>query len=410
MSALDAYKIRQDFAILDQVVNDEPLVYLDNAATTQKPQVVLDALMAYYHEDNANVHRGVHTLAERATATYEASREKIRQFINAKSTKEILFTRGTTTGLNWVGRFAEQVLEPGDEVVISIMEHHSNIIPWQEACKKTGANLVYAYLRDGQLDMEDLANKITEKTKFVSLAQVSNVLGCINPVKEIAKLAHQVGAYMVVDGAQSAPHMATDVQDLDCDFFTLSGHKMLGPTGIGVLYGKEEILNRMNPIEFGGEMIDFVYEQEATWKELPWKFEAGTPNIAGAIALGAAVDYLSALGMENVHAYEQELVDYVLPKLQAIEGLTVYGPEDSGKHAGVIAFNIDGLHPHDVATALDYEGVAVRAGHHCAQPLINHLGITSAARASFYIYNTKEDCDKLVEAILATKEFFNGTL
>ena len=410
MSALDAYKIRQDFAILDQVVNDEPLVYLDNAATTQKPQVVLDALMTYYHEDNANVHRGVHTLAERATAAYEASREKFCQFINAKSTKEVLFTRGTTTGLNWVGRFAEQVLEPGDEVVISIMEHHSNIIPWQEACKKAGAKLVYAYLKDGQLDMEDLANKISEKTKFVSLAQVSNVLGCINPVKEIAKLAHQVGAYMVVDGAQSAPHMAIDVQDLDCDFFTLSGHKMLGPTGIGVLYGKEEILNQMNPIEFGGEMIDFVYEQEATWKELPWKFEAGTPNIAGAIALGAAVDYLSNLGMENVHAYEQELVDYVLPKLQAIEGLTVYGPEDPSQHAGVIAFNIDGLHPHDVATALDYEGVAVRAGHHCAQPLINHLGISSTVRASFYIYNTKEDCDKLVEAILATKEFFNGTL
>lgn len=410
MSTLDAYKIRQDFAILDQVVNDEPLVYLDNAATTQKPQVVLDALMAYYHEDNANVHRGVHTLAERATAAYEASREKLRQFINAKSTKEVLFTRGTTTGLNWVGRFAEQVLEPGDEVLISIMEHHSNIIPWQEACKKTGAKLVYAYLKDGQLDMEDLTNKITEKTKFVSMAQVSNVLGCINPVKEIAQLAHQVGAYMVVDGAQSAPHMTIDVQDLDCDFFALSGHKMLGPTGIGVLYGKEEILNQMNPIEFGGEMIDFVYEQEATWKELPWKFEAGTPNIAGAIALGVAVDYLSNLGMENVHAYEQELVDYVLPKLQAIEGLTVYGPKDSNQHTGVIAFNIDGLHPHDVATALDYEGVAVRAGHHCAQPLITHLGISSAARASFYVYNTKEDCDKLVEAILATKEFFNGTL
>lgn len=410
MSTLDAYKIRQDFAILDQVVNDEPLVYLDNAATTQKPQVVLDALMAYYHEDNANVHRGVHTLAERATAAYEASREKLRQFINAKTTKEVLFTRGTTTGLNWVGRFAEQVLEPGDEVLISIMEHHSNVIPWQEACKKTGAKLVYAYLKDGQLDMEDLTNKITEKTKFVSLAQVSNVLGCINPVKEIAQLAHQVGAYMVVDGAQSAPHMTIDVQDLDCDFFALSGHKMLGPTGIGVLYGKEEILNQMNPIEFGGEMIDFVYEQEVTWKELPWKFEAGTPNIAGAIALGAAVDYLTNLGMENVHAYEQELVDYVLPKLQAIEGLTVYGPEDLNQHTGVIAFNIDGLHPHDVATALDYEGVAVRAGHHCAQPLITHLGISSAARASFYVYNTKEDCDKLVEAILATKEFFNGTL
>ena len=410
MSTLDAYKIRQDFAILDQVVNDEPLVYLDNAATTQKPQVVLDALMAYYHEDNANFHRGVHTLAERATAAYEASREKLRQFINAKTTKEVLFTRGTTTGLNWVGRFAEQILEPGDEVLISIMEHHSNVITWQEACKKTGAKLVYAYLKDGQLDMEDLTNKITEKTKFVSLAQVSNVLGCINPVKKIAQLAHQVGAYMVVDGAQSAPHMTIDVQDLDCDFFALSGHKMLGPTGIGVLYGKEEILNQMNPIEFGGEMIDFVYEQEATWKELPWKFEAGTPNIAGAIALGAAVDYLTNLGMENVHAYEQELVDYVLPKLQAIEGLTVYGPEDPNQHTGVIAFNIDGLHPHDVATALDYEGVAVRAGHHCAQPLITHLGISSAARASFYVYNTKEDCDKLVEAILATKEFFNGTL
>ena len=410
MSALDAYKIRQDFAILDQVVNDEPLVYLDNAATTQKPQVVLDTLMAYYHEDNANVHRGVHTLAERATAAYEASREKLRQFIYAKSTKEVLFTRGTTTGLNWVGRFAEQVLEPGDEVVISIMEHHSNIIPWQEACKKTGAKHDYAYLKDGQLDKEDLGNKITEKTKFVSLAQVSDVLGCINPVKEIAKLAHQVGAYMVVDGAQSAPHMAIDVQDLDCDFFTLSGHKMLGPTGIGVLYGKEEILNQMNPIEFGGEMIDFVYEQEATWKELPWKFEAGTPNIAGAIALGAAVDYLSALGMDNIHAYEQELVDYVLPKLHEIEGLTVYGPENPSQHAGVIAFNIDGLHPHDVATALDYEGVAVRAGHHCAQPKKKNLGISSTTQTSFNIYNTKEDCDKLVEAILATKEFFNGTL
>ena len=409
MSALDAYKIRQDFAILDQVVNDEPLVYLDNAATTQKPQVVLDTLMAYYHEDNANVHRGVHTLAERATAAYEASREKLRQFINAKSTKEVLFTRGTTTGLNWVGRFAEQVLEPGDEVVISIMEHHSNIIPWQEACKKTGAKLVYAYLKDGQLDMEDLANKITEKTKFVSLAQVSNVLGCINPVKEIAKLAHQVGAYMVVDGAQSAPHMAIDVQDLDCDFFTLSGHKMLGPTGIGVLYGKEEILNQMNPIEFGGEMIDFVYEQEATWKELPWKFEAGTPNMAGAIGLAAAVDYLDKIGMDAIEAHEQELIAYVYPKLQAIEGLTIYGSQDLAQRSGVIAFNLGDLHPHDLATALDYEGVAVRAGHHCAQPLLQYLEVPATARASFYIYNTKADCDKLVDGLQKTKEFFNGT-
>lgn len=410
MTTLDIQKIRQDFPILNQYVNDEPLVYLDNAATTQKPDQVLACLNNYYHQDNANVHRGVHTLAERATADYEAAREKARRFINAKSTKEVLFTRGTTTGLNWVAHFAEEVLQPEDEVLISIMEHHSNLIPWQEACRKTGAKLIYVYLKDGQLDLADFKNKISARTKFVSLAHVSNVLGCINPIKEIAQLTHQHNAYMVVDGAQSAPHMPIDVQDLDCDFFAFSGHKMLGPTGIGVLYGKEDILNQMSPIEFGGEMIDFVYEQEATWKELPWKFEAGTPNIAGAIAFGAALDYLTELGMDQVHAHEQKLVDYVLPKLQAIEGLTVYGPEDPTKHVGVIAFNLDGLHPHDVATALDYEGVAVRAGHHCAQPLINALGIHSAARASFYIYNTKEDCDKLIEAIIKTKEFFNGTL
>lgn len=410
MVEIDTYKIRQDFPILDQLVNDEPLVYLDNAATTQKPRQVLEVLQAYYENDNANVHRGVHTLAERATAEYEAAREKARSFINAKSTKEVLFTRGTTTGLNWVARFAESVLKEGDEVLISVMEHHSNIIPWQQACQKTGAKLVYAYLKDGALDLDDLYSKLSDKTKFVSLAHVSNVLGCINPVKEIAEQAHKFGAYMVVDGAQSAPHMTIDVQDLDCDFFALSGHKMLGPTGIGVLYGKEEVLNLMSPVEFGGEMIDFVYEQEATWKELPWKFEAGTSNIAGAIALGAAFDYLLEVGMDAIHQHEQELVAYVLPKLQAIDGLTVYGPANADKHAGVIAFNLEGLHPHDVATAMDYEGVAVRAGHHCAQPLINHLGIHSAARASFYIYNTKEDCDKLVEAILKTKEFFNGTL
>ncbi|AWN18142.1 cysteine desulfurase [Streptococcus sobrinus] len=407
---LDTNTIRKDFKILDQVVNDEPLVYLDNAATTQKPQAVLEVLRAYYETDNANVHRGVHTLAERATAAYEASREEARAFIKAKSTKEVLFTRGTTTGLNWVASFAKEVLQPGDQILISIMEHHSNVIPWQEACRATGAQLVYVYLKDGQLDMADLKAKLSEKTKFVSIAQASNVLGCLNPVKEIAGLAHQVGAYMVVDGAQSAPHMPIDVQDLDCDFFAFSGHKMLGPTGIGILYGKEEILNRMSPVEFGGEMIDFVYEQEANWKELPWKFEAGTPNIAGAIALGAALDYLDEIGMAEIHAHEQELVAYVLPKLQAIGGLTLYGPENPSQHTGVIAFNLDGVHPHDLATALDYEGLAVRAGHHCAQPLINHLGIHSAARASFYLYNSRADCDKLVQAILAAKEFFNGTL
>ncbi|MGT2845123.1 cysteine desulfurase [Streptococcus hongkongensis] len=407
---LDPIQVKKEFPILNQVVNDEALVYLDSAATSQKPIQVLEKVQAYYLEDNANVHRGVHTLAERATRSYEASREKVTRFINAKSTKEVLFTRGTTTSLNWVAQFAKSTLQAGDQVLISVMEHHSNIIPWQQACQATGAELVYVYLRDGQLDMDDLKSKLTEKTKFVSLAHASNVLGTVNPIKEITQLAHAVGAYMVVDGAQSVPHMAIDVQELDCDFLAFSGHKMLGPTGIGVLYGKEALLNQMDPIEFGGEMIDFVSEQEASWKDLPWKFEAGTPNIADAIGLGAAVDYLDTIGMDAIAKHEAELVAYVMPKLAAIDGLTIYGPANPAEHTGVIAFNIDGLHPHDVATALDYEGVAVRAGHHCAQPLLSYLRVSSTIRASFYIYNTKEDCDKLVEAIIKTKEFFNGTL
>ncbi|MBX9076526.1 cysteine desulfurase [Streptococcus anginosus] len=409
MSKLDVEVFRKDFSILDQIVNDEPLVYLDNAATTQKPTQVLEAIAAYYEKDNANVHRGVHTLAERATAAYEAARERVCSFIHAASTKEVLFTRGTTTGLNWVVRYAESVLQPGDEVLISVMEHHSNIIPWQEACKKTGARLIYAYLKDGMLDLADFRSKLTEKTRFVALAHVSNVLGVVNPIKEIAELVHQTNALLVVDGAQSVPHMKIDVQDLDVDFFAFSGHKMLGPTGIGVLYGKEELLEQMSPVEFGGEMIDFVYEQEATWKELPWKFEAGTPNIVGAIGLAAAIDYLDKIGMETVHQYEQELIAYVFPKLQAVEGLTIYGSEDLTQRSGVISFNLAGLHPHDVATALDYEGVAVRAGHHCAQPLLSYLGVAATVRASFYLYNTKADCDKLVEALQKTKEFFDGT-
>ncbi len=409
--SLEIAKIRRDFQILDQIVNDEPLVYLDSAATTQKPKQVLDVMRRYYEQDNANVHRGVHTLAERATADYEASRDKARAFLNAGSRKEILFTRGTTTGLNWVAKFAEQLLQPGDEVVISIMEHHSNIIPWQQAVAKTGAVLKFVYLKDGELDMADLEAKITDQTKFVSITHVSNVLGVINPVKAIGQIAHRHGAIMVVDGAQSAPHMQIDVVDLDCDFFTLSGHKMAGPTGIGVLYGKADLLNQMNPIEFGGEMIDFVYEQTATWKELPWKFEAGTPNIAGSIGLGAAIDYLTEIGLADIHQHEQDLINYVMPKLREIDGLTIYGPVDNTRRGGVIAFNIDGLHPHDVATALDMEGVAVRAGHHCAQPLINYLEVPATARASFYLYNTFADCDKLVEAIKLTKEFFkHGTI
>ena len=409
MSKLDVEILQRDFPILDQIVNDEPLVYLDNAATTQKPTQVLEAIAAYYEKDNANVHRGVHTLAERATAAYEAARERVCSFIHAASTKEVLFTRGTTTGLNWVARYAESVLQRGDEVLISVMEHHSNIIPWQEACKKTGARLIYAYLKDGMLDLADFRSKLTEKTRFVALTHVSNVLGVVNPIKEIAELVHRANALLVVDGAQSVPHMKIDVQDLDVDFFAFSGHKMLGPTGIGVLYGKEELLEQMSPVEFGGEMIDFVYEQEATWKELPWKFEAGTPNIAGAIGLAVAIDYLDKIGMETVHQYEQELIAYVFPKLQAVEGLTIYGSEDLTQRSGVISFNLAGLHPHDVATALDYEGVAVRAGHHCAQPLLSYLGVAATVRASFYLYNTKADCDKLVEALQKTKEFFDGT-
>lgn len=406
---IDVEKIRKDFPILDQIVNDEPLVYLDNAATTQKPKAVLEAVNRYYQEENANVHRGVHTLAERATASYEAARETVRCFINASSTKEVLFTRGTTTGLNWIGRFAEEILEEGDEVLISIMEHHSNILPWQEACRKTGAKLVYAYLKDGGLDLEYFREKLTDRTKFVSITHASNVLGVINPIQELAQLAHEKGAIMVVDGAQSVPHMKIDVQKLDADFFVFSGHKMAGPTGIGVLYGKEHYLNQMSPVEFGGEMIDFVYEQSATWKELPWKFEAGTPNMAGAIGLAAAIDYLEAIGMDAIEHHEQDLIAYVFPKLQAIEGLKIYGSQDLAKRSGVISFNLGDLHPHDLATALDYEGVAVRAGHHCAQPLIQYLEVPATARASFYLYNTKEDCDKLVEALIKTKEFFNGT-
>ncbi|EOB2764446.1 cysteine desulfurase [Enterococcus hirae] len=405
--------IREDFPILFQEVNDEPLVYLDNAATTQKPTAVIEAIKKYYEQDNANVHRGVHTLAERATFAYEGAREKVRKFIHAAETAEILFTRGTTTSLNWVARsFGEQFLQAGDEILISYMEHHSNVIPWQQLAKKTGATLKYIDLTtDGFLDMAQAKQLITNKTKIVSIAHVSNVLGVINPVKELGKLVHEQGGVLVVDGAQSAPHMPINVQELDCDFFAFSGHKMCGPTGIGVLYGKRKWLEQMEPVEFGGEMIDFVDLYDSTWKELPWKFEAGTPNIAGAIALGQAIDYLENVGLDNIHDHEKELIAYVLPKLQQIDGLTIYGPQDPAIRTGVIAFNLDGLHPHDVATALDMEGVAVRAGHHCAQPLLNYLEVSATARASFYFYNTKQDADRLVEAILATKEFFqHGTL
>lgn len=407
---IDAKALKKDFPILFQEINDEPLVYLDNAATSQKPQQVLDALNTYYQRDNANVHRGVHTLAERATAKYEMARQKVKTFINAKETAEVLFTRGTTTSLNWVAKsFGEANVNEGDEIVISYMEHHSNIIPWQQLAKKQKATLRYIELTPtGELDLASAKKLITAKTKIVAITHVSNVLGVVNPIAELTEIAHQVGAVMVVDGAQSVPHMAVDVQQLDVDFYAFSGHKMLAPTGIGVLYGKRSLLEKMEPIEFGGEMIDFVYLEDSTWKELPWKFEAGTPNIAGAIGLGAAIDYLTEVGMEDIHHYEQELVAYVVPKLQEIPGITIYGPTDPAKRTGVITFNLEGVHPHDLATAMDMEGVAVRAGHHCAQPLMNYLEVNSTARASFYFYNTKSDADTFIKALLATKEFFTN--
>ncbi|MGT2757187.1 cysteine desulfurase [Streptococcus ovuberis] len=406
----DLKSFRQDFPILDQVVNDEPLVYLDNAATTQKPKQVLEVLQSYYQRDNANVHRGVHTLAERATQAYEGARETVRAFINATSLKEVIFTRGTTTSLNWVASYASQWLSPGDEILISIMEHHANLIPWQEVCRSTGATLRYVYLKDGQLDMDGFQAALTERTKLVALTHISNVLGAVNPIKTIAQLAHAKGALVVVDAAQSVAHMPIDVQELDVDFLAFSGHKLYGPTGIGVLYGKESHLKQLTPVEFGGEMIATVTEQSATWKELPWKLEAGTPNMAGAIGLGAAIDYISRIGLSKIAAHEAELMAYTLPKLAAIDGVRIYGPKAPEDRAGVIAFNLDDLHPHDVATALDYEGVAVRAGHHCAQPLLAYLGVPTTVRASFALYTTKEDCDRLIAAVIKTKEFFHGTL
>ncbi|WML41062.1 cysteine desulfurase [Neobacillus sp. OS1-2] len=401
--------IRKQFPILDQEVNGNPLVYLDSSATSQKPLQVIEAVDKYYREINSNVHRGVHTLGTRATDAYEGAREKVRKFINAKSTQEVIFTRGTTTSLNTVAAsYAAANVKEGDEIVITYMEHHSNIIPWQQVAKRTGAQLKYIPLQeDGTLSLDDVRATITENTKIVSVMQVSNVLGVINPVKEIAQIAHENGAVMVVDGAQSAPHMNIDVQDLDCDFLAFSGHKMCGPTGIGVLYGKKHLLEKMEPIEFGGEMIDFVELYESTWKELPWKFEGGTPIIAGAVGLGAAIDFLNEVGLDNIAEHEHKLAAYALEKMAAVEGMTIYGPLDAAKRAGLITFNINEVHPHDVATVLDAEGIAVRAGHHCAQPLMRWLKASATARASFYLYNTEEDIDKLVEGLVKTKEYFS---
>ncbi|EAW7179310.1 cysteine desulfurase [Listeria monocytogenes] len=405
---IDIQKIRADFPILDQEINEKPLAYLDNAATSQKPKQVIEALTHYYEFDNANVHRGVHTLAARATDAYESARGKVAKFIRAREVAEIIFTRGTTSAINLVvDSYAEANIEAGDEIVISYLEHHSNLIPWQQLAKRKGAVLKYIELEeDGTISVEQAKKAIGEKTKIVALAHVSNVLGTITPIKEIAAIAHQFGAVILVDGAQAVPHMEVDVVDLDADFYAFSGHKMMAPTGIGALYGKRELLDAMEPTEFGGEMIDFVELYDSTWKELPWKFEAGTPIIGGAIALGAAIDYLAEVGLENIHAHEQALASYAMEEMSKIEGITIYGPKDASKRCGLVTFNLEGAHPHDIATILDEDGVAIRAGHHCAQPLMKWLDVSSTARASFYIYNTKEEIDALIDGLKLTKEYF----
>lgn len=408
MTNLNIEEIRKDFPILSEVINDRRLVYLDSSATSQKPKCVIDKTVEYYAHMNANVHRGVHTLGTRATDGYEGARETVRNFINAKYFEEIIFTRGTTSALNLVAHsFGDLVVENGDEILITEMEHHANLVPWQQLAKRKGAVLKYIPLNeDGTISIESVEASLSDKTKIVSMTHVSNVLGTINDIKAITEKVHARGAYMVVDGAQSIPHMKVDVQDLGCDFFAFSGHKMCGPTGIGALYGKKALLDKMEPIEFGGDMIDFVGLQDSTWTELPTKFEAGTPLIAEAVGLAEAIKYLEAIGMDNILEYEHELTAYAYEQMSAIEGLEIYGPT-ADKRAGLITFNLEGVHPHDLATALDSHGIAVRAGHHCAQPLMKWLGQSSTARASFYIYNTKEEIDQLVMSLKETKEFFS---
>ena len=407
-STFNVEKVKKDFPILEQEVNGKKLVYLDSSATSQTPIQVTDSIADYYNRYNSNVHRGVHTLGTLATDAYEKARETVRRFINARYFEEVVFTRGTTTAINLVAHsYGDANVSEGDEIVVTQMEHHANIVPWQQLAKRTGATLKFIPMSDsGELVKEAIDNTITDNTKIVAVTHVSNVLGTINDVKYIAEVAHQHDAVIAVDGAQSAPHMKVDVQDLDVDFFSFSGHKMLGPTGIGALYGKRHLLDKMEPIEFGGDMIDFVGLEDATWTDLPTKFEAGTPLIAEAIGFAEAIRYIDELGLEEIHQHEYELVNYAYNEMSKIEGLEIYGPSPE-KRAGLITFNVEGVHPHDLATALDSEGVAVRAGHHCAQPLMKWLNQSSTARASFYVYNTTEDVDKLIQALYRTKEFFS---
>lgn len=405
---MNAHEVRRYFPILDQQVNGHPLVYLDSAATSQKPIQVIEALDKYYREYNSNVHRGVHTLGTRATDGYEGAREKVRAYINAREAKEIIFTRGTTTAANLVAySYARAFLKPGDEIVTTVAEHHANFIPWQQAAKATGATFKFIPLaEDGTVTLEAVKATITPQTRLVAIHHISNVLGDTTPIKEIAAMAHQHGAVLFVDGAQSAPHKKVNVQELDCDFYVFSGHKMCGPTGIGVLYGKRELLEKMEPVEFGGEMIDYVDLYDSTWKELPWKFEGGTPIIAGAIGLAAAIDFLTGIGLDEIEQHEKQLIRYAIEQMGQIEGLTIYGPKEN--RSSLITFNLEGVHPHDLATVLDSYGIAVRAGHHCAQPLMRWLKVSATARASFYLYNTEADVDAFIAGLKKTKEYFGN--
>ena len=409
MSNFDIDAIRADFPILSRKINGQNLVYLDNAATSQKPKQVIAALTDYYEQTNANVHRGVHTLSIESTDDYELARTKVAKFINAPRPEEVIWTRNTSESLNLVAAtWAEKNVGEGDNIVITVMEHHSNIVPWQQLAAKKNAELRYlAADEDGLLDVSNVDSIIDSRTKIVAATHMSNVLGTINPIAMLANQVHAVGGVILVDAAQSVPHMAVDVQELDADFLCFSAHKMLGPTGIGVLYGKYDLLDEMPPYMFGGDMILEVTYEDASWNDLPYKFEAGTPNIADAIATGAAVDYLSELGMDNVWQHEQELTAYAMEQILSLDNVKVFGPQNPSLRGGVISFIHDTIHPHDLGTALDQQGIAIRTGHHCAMPLVRSFDVVAAARASFYIYNTKSDVDALVNGINETEGYFS---
>ena len=399
----------KDFPTLSKEKNGKRIAYLDSAATTQKPIAVIEAIKDYYEKINANPHRGAYELSVLATEAYDEAREKVRKFINAEGFEEIIFTKNATEAFNLVAMsYGMNFINEGDEIVISIAEHHSNLIPWQQVARAKGAILKYMYTNEnGELTEEEIKSKITDKTKIVSVTQVSNALGTINPVKEIAEYAHSKGAIVIVDGAQSVPHMKVDVRDINADFLIIAGHKLLAPMGIGVLYGKKNLLEKMPPLMFGGDMVEYVYEQETTFNVLPYKFEAGTQNVEAAVGLSKAIDYLNEIGMENIEKHEKELVSYALNKMNKLEYVKVYGPKEVEKRGGVISFQIEGVHPHDVASIFDTFGVCIRAGNHCAQPLMRYMGINATSRASIYLYNDKEDVDRLVEAIEKTYEMFS---